>query len=87
MASGAASEYHSRTFLNSEKGMAALEAKTEYYHKNFCYANFSISDCNRQINLDFDFTDEKTRSQRLEKLNTLLGQLQKFKAEIFKDED
>lgn len=76
-------EYHSRGFLNNTKGMAAFEAKTDYYNKNFCYGNFSITDCQRQINLDFDFVDAKTRAERLEKINTLLAELKSFKKEMF----
>lgn len=76
-------QHHSRGFLNKKDGMAAFEAKTDYYNKNFVYGSFTVTDCQRQINLDFDFVDAKTRAERLEKLNTLLSELKSFKKEMF----
>lgn len=76
-------EYHSHGFLNSDKGTAIFEAKTDYYHENFCYGNFTLTDCKRQIDLDFDYVDAKTKAERLEKIDNLIKQLQQFKEELF----
>lgn len=83
MASNAAKEYQSRGFLNSDKGIAAFESRTQFYHKDFCYGNFTITDCKRQIDLDFDYSTAAEREQRYEKITKLIEELQKFKEELF----
>lgn len=83
MASDAAKEFHSRGFLNQDKGMAAYEYKAEWYHTNFSFASFSISDCNRVVNLDFDFKNEKDKLDKQYKLDTLITQLKQFRDEVF----
>lgn len=82
MASNAAKDYQSRGFLNSDKGMAAFEARTQFYHTNFCYGNFTITDCKRQIELDFDYTTAEEKAQRVEKIDTLINELTKFKEQL-----
>jgi hypothetical protein len=82
VASNAAKEYQSRGFLNSDKGMAAFEARTQFYHTNFCYGNFTITDCKRQIDLDFDYSTAEERALRTEKIDNLIQQLQKFREQL-----
>jgi hypothetical protein len=67
--------------------MAAFEYKAEWYHNNFSFASFSISDCNRVVNLDFNFKNEKEKLNKLAKLEKLIGQLQQFKEEAFDSAD
>lgn len=83
MANGPAKEFHKREFLNPTNGMAAIEAKVQYYHPNFVYANFAVSDCNKVVNLDFDFSNKEEKADRLYKIEMLIAQLSKFKEEAF----
>lgn len=83
MATKAAKEYQSRGFLDSDKGMAAFEAKVEFWHGNYAFGCFTVSDCNRQIALDFDYSNADERAQRLEKINILIQQLQQLKEALF----
>ena len=46
--------YHSRKFLNSKTGIAAIECHADMASKG-CFVTVGISDCNRTVNLDFDF--------------------------------
>lgn len=45
--------YHRRVFLNEKSGMAAVEATVSHDSGGYVEANLTLSDCNRQVNLDF----------------------------------
>jgi len=80
------SEYYSRKFLNKKKGMAAIEIvgdrgnrKPAAYHTD---ATVTITDCTRQITLDF-YLDAKYSKRNipdtLNKLDILIDELTKFR--------
>lgn len=69
-----------RKFLNTKQGMAAVYARTEmpppYHEADEGYggsldANLTLSDCGRQITLDFDAFDEADIKERLAKLDKI----------------
>jgi hypothetical protein len=72
-----------RGFLNTEEGLAAFEAKVDYYNPDFVYGSFEITDCNRKISLNFDFTDSKEKENTKFKIDTLIKELEDFRKEVF----
>lgn len=74
--------YYSRGFLNPEKGVASWEAKTSHWHENCVDAVFRVSDCFRTVSLDFEWDNAKERSEKLQKLETLLAELTKFREDL-----
>jgi len=62
--------YHKRQFLNSERGMAAVQVAVEAdsYGVNAC---LEISDCSRMICLELDVYDDDSLSDQLAKLRRL----------------
>lgn len=69
-----------RKFLNAKQGMAAVYARTEmpqpYHEADDGYggsldANLTLSDCGRQITLDFDAFDEADIKERFAKLDKI----------------
>ena len=74
------STYHSRKFLNKKTGMAAIECDVSI-NDHSIYASSVISDCNRQVSLDFTAYNIKELDDRLTKLSLLIGEL--FKMEQF----
>lgn len=80
-------EHHNRGFLNNESGLAAFEWEVSYPDENPSYicTNFKITDCSRQINLDFscDFQMgnkwcEPSKEERLGKIDLMIRELQKI---------
>ncbi len=63
-----------REFLNNETngGMAAIEY-------NGGYENLSISDCNRQITLEFEYYEKKHCENSIYKLDMLIHILKEFR--------
>lgn len=64
--------YHKRTFLNERDGMAAIEASVRG-NASSIDANICITDCHRQINLDFDGYDVEGIERALKKIRRLLA--------------
>lgn len=73
-----------RTFLNRKDGMAALMVRTynaEPYHERedawggSADCHLTISDCGRQITLDFDAYDEQDTKDRLAKIDKIRAAL------------
>jgi hypothetical protein len=77
-------KYHSRKFLNKTTGIAAIETNME--SPTWCSggveATVSISDCNRQINLDFSVYSKKDLDEKIKKLDLLITELSKLQ-ELF----
>jgi hypothetical protein len=75
-------KYHSRKFLNKNKGIAALECNVESYlgdHAPFD-ATVSITDCSRKITLDFGAYEKKHLKDNLDKLALLIVELTKMQS-------
>ena len=72
--------YHSRKFLNKKIGMAAIECDVSI-NDHSIYASSVISDCNRQVSLDFTAYNVKDLDAKLTKLGLLINEL--FEMEQF----
>jgi len=72
--------YHSRKFLNKKTGMAAIECDVTI-NEHSIYASSVISDCNRQVSLDFTAYNLKEFNVKLTKLGLLINEL--FEMEQF----
>jgi len=75
--------YLSRIFLNKKEGMAAMQTSFEASSSRYVEAAVIISDCNRQVNLDFSSHDAKTYKEKLVKLSKLISELAKLEAHMF----
>ena len=73
--------YHSRKFLNRNKGIAAIECFAEMESK-WCSAGIIITDCNRMVNLDLDFNNIKDFKEKREKLLLIIYELNKLLSAI-----
>lgn len=75
--------YHSRKFLNSKKGMAAIECSADVL-PHWSDINVKITDCNRSVSLDFDFNNMKTYKEKRVKLLLIINELQELRMAIDK---
>lgn len=66
--------YHSRKFLNSKKGVAAIECRADMASK-WCDVTVQISDCHKTVNLEFDFSDAKGHKEKRAKLSLIINEL------------
>jgi hypothetical protein len=73
-------KYHSRKFLNKKAGLAAIECDADFSDYS-CYASATISDCNRQITLDFTSYNAKEIAIKITKLGLVINEL--FELEQF----
>ena len=73
--------YQSRKFLNSKKGIAAIECTADMSSK-WCDINVKIADCNKVVTLDFDFSDMKGYKEKRKKLLILITELNKLRVMI-----
>ncbi len=91
-------KFHNRGFLNKESGMAAFEYEVsidEDFHRDYPYVqgDFTLSDCNRQVSLDFCIHEDKDIEEKLEKIQLLIRELCIFKkqlgmaAEVFMEQE
>lgn len=67
--------YHKRVWLNESEGMAAIEARVRGNSQTID-ANICITDCHRQINLDFDGYDQDGIERAIKKVRRLLAIVQ-----------
>ena len=81
--------YYKRGFLNKDEGLAAFVANVNFeasqcQHSYYINAGFTISDCSRQITLDFDVSDYDAGDydKAMYKLNTLINELQEFNTKL-----
>jgi hypothetical protein len=74
----------SRKFLNDNVfgGLAGIETVYEPYSSNGCWAVVKVSDCNRTATLEFGIDSEKEKKSRLKKIDTLVAELQAFRAKL-----
>jgi hypothetical protein len=80
------SDYYVRKFLNKKKGMAAIELtgerSTKGESKYFTEARVALTDCQRQVTLDFYMDGKYSKSDipdTLKKLDILIDELTKFR--------
>ena len=66
--------YVSRIFLNKKQGMAAMQTTMEIC-TNYVECSFTLSDCNRQVNIDLSSSNVKTLKEKRAKLETIIQQL------------
>lgn len=82
-------KYYKRGFLNMNEGMAAFIANIEYQelregetHNTAIDAGVTISDCGRQISLDFYIYDEAEYINAMHKLKVLQDELGAFRKQL-----
>jgi hypothetical protein len=78
--------YKYRTFLNKDGGLAAIEATVDQGRSEYVEADVTISDCNRQVSLDFSFGSPRKKKARLAKLDKIILVMQAMRAELEKCE-
>lgn len=82
---------YSRKFLNSNKGLGAIECEieTSSYGGNSIYvdAGIVISDCHRRVQLDFGISEKKDVASKLAKIKMLIAELSKFETALKKASD
>jgi hypothetical protein len=80
-------KHHSRKFLNKNHGIAAIETSIESYTwSSGVDATVKISDCNRQVSLDFSVYEKKDLSCSVDKLNLIINELCKFRDVLLANE-
>jgi hypothetical protein len=84
---------HSRKFLNKRSGLAAVEwrvtgstwvptrGKDKKKHVEVV-ADFTITDCNRQVTLDFSVWDKKDLKAKLQKVRDLQDEINAFASDL-----
>lgn len=82
MASNAQRKYYTRDFLNEGRGFAAYELDMEIWHPTLTSVTFKISDCTRQISLDFSYDGQEAKDKIMAKLDKLIGALQNTKEQL-----
>jgi|694.fasta_scaffold49500_6 hypothetical protein len=81
-------KHYSRKFLNKAEGLAAIECSVG--DLQFSYgvdASISITDCSRQVNIDFSIYNLKDLDSRLAKLNLLITEITKVRDIISNNSD
>ena len=73
--------YLSRIFLNKKEGLAAMQTSFEA-SLHYVESSVVISDCNRQINLDFSSSGVKAYKEKLGKLSLLIAELCKLETHM-----
>lgn len=82
MASNALIKKYTRGFLNPDRGMAAFDCDVEIWHTTLSSITFKISDCNRQVALDFSYDGQEAKDKMLTKIQTLVDELNTLKETI-----
>lgn len=73
---------YNRGFLNPDRGMASFDSDVEIWHETLSSITFKISDCNRQVSLDFSYDGQEAKDKILIKVQTLVDELNKLKEQI-----
>lgn len=72
-------KYHSRKFLNKKEGIAAIESTVASWDLgDGIDGNITISDCNRNVSLDFSVYDVDDLPTKYMKLGLLLEEVKKM---------
>jgi len=72
---------YKRTFLNKEVGIAAIEVVFDPA-TNYVSSHATISDCNRNITLDFCSSDKNTFKKNLYKISVLINELSSLETQL-----
>lgn len=67
---------YKREFLNDKEGTALIEVSAERESENWLDAGIKISDCDRMISLEFYCNDNKSRRDRIRKLDRIIANAQ-----------
>lgn len=78
-----AKKYYKRTFLNKKEGVALIESRVSTDENGFKDAGVKITDCNRQVSLEFNFWNVETKDNTQYKINKLIEELEAFRAALF----
>jgi hypothetical protein len=81
------SKYYFRDFINPGKGTAFIEVKSSLFkHDGWGSSTISstvkIADCSRSIELEFYADTEERRDKRVRKVQMLIDQLERVKADL-----
>lgn len=82
MASNANYKSYSRGFLNGERGMAAYAVDVDIWHSTLSSITVTLSDCNRQVSLDFSYDGQEAKDRIIIKVQTLVDELNKLKEQL-----
>lgn len=81
----------SRKFINASRGLGAMECQveaTQYSHNDTVIdASISIQDCNRSISLEFGVYEKKDVVAKLNKIDLMIAELNKFREAFTKATD
>ena len=81
-------KHYSRKFLNKADGLAAIECSIgSLSYSAGIDASINITDCNRQIYLDFSVYNLKDLTSRLAKLDLLIAEISKVRDIISNNSD
>jgi hypothetical protein len=73
-------KHYSRKFLNKSTGLSAIETSIDTtLWSGGVEGSVSITDCARQVNLDFSLYDVKDVDVKIAKLNLLLVEISAFR--------
>jgi hypothetical protein len=73
-------KHYSRKFLNKAEGLAAIECSISSLSFSAGFdASINITDCNRQVYLDFSTYNVKDVDNRLAKLDLLISEISKVR--------
>ena len=87
-------KHRSRKFLNPRFGLASIQISAHMtqndgkdregkpYRYHYLSASVTIRDCSETARLEFDAGDEKSRKERLKKVDLLISELQKLREVI-----
>lgn len=80
--------YLSRIFLNKKSGMAAMQTTVDTSSR-YVDCSFTLSDCNRQINIDLSSSGVKDFNEKQEKLRKIIYELVELQLKLnaFKQSD
>jgi hypothetical protein len=81
-------KHYSRKFLNKAEGLAAIECSISGLSFSAGFdASITITDCNRQVYLDFSAYNVKDVDNRLAKLDLLISEISKVRDIISNNAD
>jgi hypothetical protein len=81
-------KHYSRKFLNKAEGLAAIECSVSgLSYMSGVDATISITDCSRQVNMDFSVYNVKDLDSRLAKLDLLITEISKLRDVISNNYD
>lgn len=81
---------YSRKFLNSDRGIAAIQCEVELTNygvdvsNGYVDAAITISDCHKTVHLDFSMYSKKDVARKLAKMELLIAEMVKFQTALKK---